>query len=115
MEQAAEVEQVLLARAIGQARIWLAEATEPVEQMITVQFRELVHQRKIPLETGKEAPGGNSIAMYGAGSQGSRECLNLRVKNLTEYGVGQWGTLVVSAAGEAGLSREWWPRRKILG
>jgi hypothetical protein len=39
----------------------------------------------------------------------------MRVKNLTEYGVGQWGALVVvGAAGETELAMER-RRRKILG
>jgi|SRR5216684_1887566 len=79
---------------------------------ITAQRRELRHLRKILLEIGEEAPNGNSVALYSAGSQGSRQSLNMSFENLTDEGMGQWRVRVV--AGETELSLERRTGRKIL-
>src|SRR6266571_9521266 len=79
---------------------------------ITAQRRELRHLRKILLEIGKEAPNGNSVALYSAGSQGSGQSLNMSFENLTDEGMGQWRVRVV--AGETELSLERRTGRKIL-
>jgi hypothetical protein len=87
VEQAAETDQIDPARAIGQERIFLAQAAEPAEQMgIAAQLRELEHLREIRLEIGEEAMGSHSIV-----SVGSRQSLDAGVKHLLEFLVGQSG------------------------
>ena len=56
MEQAPELEQVVLATARGQGRILSAEAAELAEQMgIAAQLGEMEQLREIRLEIGEEA------------------------------------------------------------
>jgi len=87
VEQAAETDQVDPARAMGQRRIFLAQATEPAEQMgIAAQLGELEHLREIRLEIDEEAMGGHSIV-----SVGSRKSLDAGVKDLLEFLLGRSG------------------------
>ena len=106
MEQAPEVEEVLLARAIGQRRMLLAEVTEPAEQVgIAAQLREVQDLREVGLQKGEEAMGRKSIAVYRTGTQGGGENLNVSVKKLLAW-MGRWGRRVWVAARA---------RREILG
>jgi hypothetical protein len=86
-EQAAETDEIYSAGALGQGRVFLAEATEPAEQMgIAAQLGEAKHLGKTRLEIGKEAMGGDSKI-----SMGSGESLDASIKNLGEFLVGQGG------------------------
>ena len=81
VEQAAENDQVDPASLIGQARILLAEAAEPAEQMgIAAQLGEMEHIREIRLKIGKEAVDGCSID-----SVGMSKSPNADVKDLREF------------------------------
>jgi len=86
-EQAPEAGDVNSARVIGQGRVFLAQPTNPTEQMrIAAQLRKVAHVRKIGLEIGQEAIGGHSIV-----SGGTPERLNLGGKDLLQVrGRGLW-------------------------
>ena len=87
MEQAPELEQVVLATARGQGRILSAEAAELAEQMgIAAQLGEMEQLREIRLEIGEEAMGSHSIL-----SVGSRQSVDAGVKDLLEFLVRQFG------------------------
>jgi hypothetical protein len=86
-EQAAEADEIDSASALGQGRVFLAEAAEPAEQMgIAAQLGELAHLWKIRLEIEEEAMGGDSIVSVGSG-----ESLDASVKDLGEFLVKQYG------------------------
>jgi hypothetical protein len=71
---------------------------------VPAQRRDLLYLWKIFLEIEEEAAGGNSIAVYGAGFEGSGESLNMRLENLNDRGVEQRRARVVfSAARETEL------------
>jgi hypothetical protein len=89
MEQSPEPEQILLAVAIGQGRIFLAEVAEPAEQMgIAAQLGEVEQLREIRLEIGEEVTSDAAKAARRTGSQSGVESLDTRVENLTEQELG---------------------------
>jgi len=86
-EQAAEPDEIYSASALGQGRVFPVKAPKPAEQMgIAAQLGELAHLRKIRLEIGEEAMGGDSKISVGSG-----QSLDASVENLGEFLVGRCG------------------------
>src|SRR6266545_6527151 len=85
LQQAAETEQQVDAEFVGQRRLFLAQGSEPGEQMgIAAELAEAAHGRERSAEKGQEASRDAAIAAHGVGAQSQSECLDVGLEDLFE-------------------------------
>ena len=89
LEQPPEINEMVDAGFVAQARLSFTQRTKPTEEMgIAVELRGPANLREGHTEVGEEGAYGRLILNHGARPQGEGECLDLRFEDLLERG---WG------------------------